>query len=79
MSNEVSNNLLDDVSITLEYTIKEVNALLTALAQLPFGEVVSVINSIHTQVGPQFEKAKASMDAVVKASEEAANESKTAS
>ena len=79
MSNEVSNNLLDEVSVTLEYTVKEINMLLTALAKLPFGEVVGVINSIHIQVGPQFEKAKAGMEAVVKAAEEAANEPKTTS
>lgn len=77
---ETSNNPLDDFSVTLEYTIKEINALLTLLAKLPFVESVGAINSIQTQVVPQFEKAKASLDAVLKtAKEEAKDESKAAS
>jgi hypothetical protein len=79
MSEEVSNNPLDEVSVTLEYTVKEINAILTALSELPFAKVVGIINSVHTQVGPQFEKAKISMETVLKAAKEAANEPKTTS
>ena len=72
---EASSNPLDDFSVTLEYTIKEINALLTLLAKLPFVDAVGAINSIQVQVSPQFEKAKASLDAVLKtAKEEAKNE-----
>lgn len=80
MSEEVGNNPLDEVSVTLEYTVREINALLTALSKLPFAESVVIINSIHTQVGPQFEKAKASLDAVLKTvKENQKDESETAS
>lgn len=65
-----NNELLDDFTVTLEYTIKEVNGLLNLLARLPFVEAVGAINSIQVQVGPQFEKAKAGLDAVLKAKDE---------
>lgn len=65
-----SSNPLDDMTITLEYTIKEVNAMLNALSKLPFVEAVGPINSIQVQVAPQFERAKSSLDAVLKASKE---------
>ena len=65
-----NNELLDDFTVTLEYTIKEVNGLLNLLARLPFVEAVGAINSIQVQVGPQFEKAKAGLDAVLKAIDE---------
>lgn len=73
MSEEVSNPL-DEFTVTLEYTVKEINALLNILAKLPFVEAVGAINSIQVQVGPQFEKAKASLDAVLKAAKEGAND-----
>lgn len=66
MSEEVSNNPLDDVSITLEYTVKEINALLNLLGELPFLKAVGAINSIQTQAGPQVEKARVSLEAVLK-------------
>lgn len=69
-----SSNPLEDMTVTLEYTIKEVNAMLAALAKLPFTEAVGPINSIQIQVAPQFEKAKASLDAVLKAQKDASNE-----
>lgn len=69
-----SNNPLDEVSVTLEYTVKEINAMLNALAKLPFVDAVGPINSIQVQVAPQFEKAKASLDAVLKANKDAPNE-----
>jgi hypothetical protein len=67
---EPANNPLDEVSVTLEYTVREINALLNLLGKLPFIEAVGAINSIQVQVGPQFEKAKAGMDAVLKATKE---------
>lgn len=70
-----SNNPLDDFSVTLEYTIKEINALLNALGKLPFIDAIGAINSIQMQVAPQFEKAKSSLDAVLKASKGANDES----
>jgi|GEM_PF-3236464 len=74
MTEELKNNPLDDFSVTLEYTVKEINAILNLLAQLPYINAIGVINSIHAQVGPQFEKAKVNLEAVMKA-KEAANES----
>jgi hypothetical protein len=69
-----SSNPLDDMSVTLEYTIREINAMLNALGKLPFIDAVGPINSIQVQVAPQFEKAKASLDAVLKATKDAPNE-----
>jgi hypothetical protein len=71
---QTNNNPLDEISVTLEYTVKEINAMLNALAKLPFIDAVGPINSIQVQVAPQFEKAKASLDAVLKANKDAANE-----
>jgi len=69
-----SSSPLDDFTVTLEYTVKEINALLNLLGQLPFVQAMGAINSIHVQVGPQVEKAKASLDAAIKASKEGAND-----
>jgi hypothetical protein len=69
-----SSNPLDDFSVTLEYTIKEINAMLNALGKLPFIDAIGPINSIQMQVAPQFEKAKASLDAVLKTAKEGAND-----
>lgn len=74
MSEEVSNNPLDDVTVTLEYTVKEINALLNLLGELPFLKAIGAINSIQTQAGPQVEQARKSMDAVLKTTKGAANE-----
>ena len=71
---QTNNNPLDEIPVTLEYTVKEINAMLNALAKLPFIDAVGPINSIQVQVAPQFEKAKASLDAVLKANKDAANE-----
>lgn len=66
MNNKI-NAALDDVTITLEYTVKEVNALLNVLGELPFLQAVGVINSIQMQAGPQVEKARAGIEAVLNA------------
>ena len=59
--------LLDDFNVTLEFSVKEINALLNVLAQSPFIQVVGFINAIQEQAGPQVEHAKASLEAVEKA------------
>lgn len=79
MTEELKKDPLEDFSVTLEYTIKEVNELLTLLAQLPYAQCIGAMNSIHQQVGPQFEKAKAALEAVKKSQEKNKNESKAAS
>ena len=59
--------LLDDFNVTLEFSVKEINALLNVLAQSPFIQVVGFINAIQNQAGPQVEQAKTSLEAVEKA------------
>ena len=59
--------LLDDFNVTLEFSVKEINALLNVLAQSPFIQVVNFINSIQNQAGPQVEQAKTNLEAVEKA------------
>jgi hypothetical protein len=63
----MSKELLDDFNVTLEFSVKEINALLNVLAQSPFIQVVGFINEIQAQAGPQVEQAKASLEAVEKA------------
>ena len=59
--------LLDDFNVTLEFSVKDTNALLNVLAQSPFIQVVGFINAIQEQAGPQVEHARASLEAVKKA------------
>ena len=59
--------LLDDFNVTLEFSVKEINALLNVLAQSPFIQVAGFINAIQDQAGPQVEHARASLEAVEKA------------
>ena len=56
MSDQVK-DLLDDFNVTLEFPVKDVNALLNILAQCPFIQVAGFINAIQTQASPQVEKA----------------------
>jgi hypothetical protein len=63
----MSKELLDDFNVTLEFSVKEINALLNVLAQSPFIQVVGIINAIQTQAGPQVEQAKKNLEAVEKA------------
>jgi hypothetical protein len=61
---------LDDFAVTLEFSVKEVNALLNMLntpIQVPAITLVSFINAIQMQAAPQVEKAKASLEAVFNA------------
>ena len=59
--------LLDDFNVTLEFSVKEINALLNVLAQSPFIQVVGFINAIQEQAGPQVEHARQRLEAVEKA------------
>jgi len=63
----MSKELLDDFNVTLEFSVKDTNALLNVLAQSPFIQVVGFINAIQEQAGPQVEHARASLEAVKKA------------
>lgn len=65
---ETVDNPLDDKILKLEFTLKEINAILNTLGALPFTQAVGLINAIQTQCNPQFDALKA---------EEAKNESKT--
>lgn len=72
MTEEVK-NLLDDFSITFEFTVKEVNALLNVLntpLQVPTTTFVAFINAIQQQAGHQVKKAEESLAAVAKAQDE---------
>jgi hypothetical protein len=62
------NKALDEVSITLEFVLKDVNVLLNAL-NAPFSTPTivnaSFINAIQQQAGPQVEKARAGLEAAL--------------
>jgi len=66
-------NLIDDFVVTLEFAVKEVNALLNILNtpnQVPAITLVAFINMIQQQAGPQVAKAESSLAAVAKANDE---------
>ena len=63
----MSKELLDDFNVTLEFSVKEINALLNVLAQGSFIQVVGFITAIQKQAGPQVKQAKDSLEAVEKA------------
>jgi hypothetical protein len=72
---EVSNPALsvDDFAVTLEFAVKEINALLNILNtpnQVPATTLVAFINMIQQQAGPQVLKAQESLAAVAKAQDE---------
>lgn len=59
---------IDDFVVTLEFAVKEVNALLNILNtphQVPATTLVAFINLIQQQAGPQVLKAQESLDAVL--------------
>jgi len=61
---------LDDFVVTLEFSVKEINALLNILnmpIQVPAVTLVNFINAIQMQALPQVEKAKAGLEAVLNA------------
>jgi hypothetical protein len=72
MTEEVK-NMLDDFVVTLEFPVKEVNALLNVLNTpnaVPTTTFVAFINMIQQQASPQVAKAQESLEAVAKAQDE---------
>jgi hypothetical protein len=63
----MSKELLDDFNVTLEFSVKDTNALLNVLAQSPYIQVFGFIDAIQAQAGPQVKQAQDSLDAVEKA------------
>jgi hypothetical protein len=64
---------LDDFVVTLEFAVKEVNALLNILNtpnQVPATTLVAFINLIQQQAGPQVQQAQDGLAAVAKAQDE---------
>jgi hypothetical protein len=64
---------VDDFAVTLEFAVKEINALLNILNtpnQVPATTLVAFINMIQQQAGPQVLKAQESLAAVAKAQDE---------
>ena len=64
---------VEDFVVTLEFAVKEVNALLNILNtpnQVPTTTFVAFINMIQMQAGPQVKKAEESLAAVAKANDE---------
>ena len=73
MSEENTLSGIENFTITLELTVKEVNSLLNILntpIQVPATTLVGFINLIQQQAGPQAIKAQESLDAVTKAQDE---------
>jgi hypothetical protein len=71
--NEEVKNMLDDFVVTLEMSVKELNALLNVLNtpnQVPTTTFVAFINKFQMQAGPQVQKAQESLEAVAKAQDE---------
>ena len=66
-------NPLDDFVVTLEFPVKEVNALLNILNtpnQVPTTTFAAFINMIQQQAAPQVQKAEEGLQAVAKAQDE---------
>jgi hypothetical protein len=73
MSNDSTIPAVDDFVVTLEFAVKEVNALLNILntpQQVPATTLVAFINLIQQQAGPQVQQAQESLEAVAKAQDE---------
>ena len=70
---EATTPSVDDFVVTLEMSVKELNALLNVLNtpnQVPTTTFVAFINMIQQQAGPQVQKAQDSLAAVAKAQDE---------
>jgi hypothetical protein len=64
---------VDDFVVTLEFAVKELNALLNILNtpnQVPATTLVAFINLIQQQAGPQVKQAQEGLKAVAKAQDE---------
>jgi hypothetical protein len=70
---EATTPSVDDFVVTLEFSVKEVNALLNILNTpnaVPTTTFVAFINMIQQQAGPQVQQAQESLEAVAKAQNE---------
>ena len=70
MSQEKVLEQLNEFSVTLEFTVRELNEIVNILnmpSQVPALALVGVINSIQVQAAPQIEKARAGLEAVFNA------------
>jgi hypothetical protein len=70
---EATTPSVDDFVVTLEMSVKEVNALLNILNtpnQVPTTTFAAFINMIQQQAGPQVQQAQDSLAAVVKEQDE---------
>lgn len=66
----MSEATLDDFAVTLDFTVKEINALLNILNHPISAQsvaLVAFIQLIQSQAGPQVEKAQAGLKAVEEA------------
>ena len=64
---------VDDFAVSVEFTVKELNALLNMMntpLQVPTTTWVAFINLIQQQAGPQVQQAQDSLAAVIKAQNE---------
>ena len=52
VNNEVSQEKLDAIEVTLNVTVKEINALLTVLGNAPFVQSAALVNLIQSQAAP---------------------------
>jgi hypothetical protein len=70
---EATTPSVDDFVVTIEMSVKEVNALLNILNtpnQVPTTTFAAFINMIQQQAGPQVQQAQDSLAAVVKEQDE---------
>lgn len=70
MSQEKVLEQLNEFSVTLEFTVRELNEIVNILnmpSQVPAMALVGVINSIQVQAAPQIEKARTNLEAVFNA------------
>jgi len=71
MSDNQTQNVLDDMNITLNFPVKAVNILLNLLnlpQQAPTTLLSEFINAIQLQANPQIQEAQAGLEAALAAS-----------
>jgi hypothetical protein len=70
---EKMKEMLDDFAVTLEFSVRDLNVLLNALNmpnQTATTAFAYFVNVIQNQAGPQVQKAKTDLEAVIKSQEE---------
>ena len=68
--NEAVLKQLDEFSVNLEFTVKQLNEIVNILnlpSQVPATALVGVINAIQMQAAPQIEKARKDLETVMNA------------